>query len=561
MAALADGSLTRIGFRRDVKLFLAALVGYLIVVILALLLILQQSVITTSEMAGASWDAVSRMVAADLDRIETFDPAAIERRLTVFRQNAEFLSAELVPTGGVPVRSGLAGQDGREVRSLTRHGELRIVFDDSLVRHEREKFAWIAGIVILGSLAVTILLVQYLPRIVRPIEEMLAHAREVEVKAAGVDEARYLVETFRRTIDTLKEQKEEISRLHDVERTRAADLERVSSTLKRSINSGFFAVDDQGRIVDVNRLAEDMLGVRDAPGRQLEDALGDSPFATDLRGCLTDRKAISRHETSHPGPDGDVAIGLTTVPLHSEDDRFIGMIAIFADLTPIRSLEVRVRELQTLADLGEISAGIAHEFRNSLATVLGYLRLARREDEPGERRARLEAAEHEAKLLSEAVGRLLAFSRPIAPQLATVDLAAIAAETVARLERDMPDGAALSIQRGTAVVRGDASLLRVVVENLVRNALDAVREVDGEKRVGVRVGTEGASGVLEVIDNGPGIDPADIPRVFLPFQSGKPGGFGLGLALSRKIVLLHDGQLTLEPRERGIVARLEIPAV
>ena len=104
--------------------------------------------------------------------------------------------------------------------------------------------------------------------------------------------------------------------------------------------------------------------------------------------------------------DGARATHVTTAPLLAADDQFVGLLALFTDLTPVRHLEGRIRDLQILADLGEISAGIAHEFRNSLATMLGYLQLARREGLPPKAQTQLDKTEKEASLLSAAVDGL-----------------------------------------------------------------------------------------------------------------------------------------------------------
>lgn len=555
-----DGGLARIGFRRDVKLFLAALVGYLIVVILALLLILQNSVITTVQTAEASWSATGEFVARDLGSLTDLDREQIQSRLAFYRGTFPLLAVALDRGDGIVIRSGFwDSETGYQVEIPTRNGRLLMIFDDSLVRHERWKFNVIAAIVIASTLGTTLLLVLYLPKIVRPIEEMLDHARDVEEKAGDVDEARYLVQTFKRSLDTLRDQKEELARLHAVEKSRADDLERVTSTLTRSITSGFIAVDAAGAIVEMNRVARDVLGIEPAPGARLDHALPDGPFAGDLLRCLTEQSSLTRHETTHPRPDGDVAIGLTTVPLRDETGGFLGFIAIFTDLTPIRSLEDRVRELQTLADLGEISAGIAHEFRNSLSTVLGYLRLAQRNPAAEESKDKIEAAEREARMLADAVSKLLAFSRRIELELGEVDLGELARDIAGRLGTDAGSSFAIPVHGETVRVRGDASLLRVVVENLVRNAIEAASSSEGEKRVEIEVGRAGERGMLRVSDNGPGIAEEEIPRVFLPFQSGRPGGFGLGLALARKIILLHEGDIRLERATRGMVATIELP--
>src|SRR5262249_14980094 len=145
---------------------------------------------------------------------------------------------------------------------------------------------------------------------------------------------------------------------------------------------------------------------------------------------------------------------------------------LFTDLTPIRNLENRVRELQTLADLGEISTGIAHEFRNSLAAILGYLRLVRLEPLADKPRAAAQRAEREAPELSRAVDSLLAFARPMTLSMSRVDLHELVGEILTRIEP--PAGVTVDFDGRSVSVDADAALLGRAFENLLRNAVDSV---------------------------------------------------------------------------------------
>jgi signal transduction histidine kinase len=214
-------------------------------------------------------------------------------------------------------------------------------------------------------------------------------------------------------------------------------------------------------------------------------------------------------EDVHPVTGEPVTIGLTTVPLHTESDAFLGFLALFTDLTPIRSLEARVQDMTTLAQLGEISAGIAHEFRNSLHTILGYMKLARKGGIDSMAEARLQSAEKEAALLLQAIERLLAFARPVVLNAERVDLRELIAEQI-----------------------GGGSITVTLRDEPVPS--------------------------VTIADTGIGFNPADGPRFFLPFQSGKPNGFGMGLPLAKKIVLLHGGTLRLTGEiGNGAVATIE----
>jgi signal transduction histidine kinase len=326
----------------------------------------------------------------------------------------------------------------------------------------------------------------------------------------------------------------------------------------RSLSSGFIAFDTDGRIVDLNQAARSIVETEvDVAGRSVGDALRPGVFARTLAEALAQRDALQRVEITED--DGRV-IGLTSVPLLDERGRYFGMLALFADLTPVRKLETRLRETQSLADLGEMSAGIAHEFRNSLSTILGYLALARKSGDPPRMAHGIGRAEAEARELAVAVESLLVFARPMALQRQPVDLSDLVTNVAERL-RDLNEAVRVVIEAERVVVPADAALLSRAVENLLRNAYDAIAE-KGESGGTIEIGVEAApSPRITITDDGAGFDSAMAARMFVPFQSGKSNGFGVGLSLTRKIVLLHGGSVEVVSRERGgAVASIELPA-
>lgn len=352
----------------------------------------------------------------------------------------------------------------------------------------------------------------------------------------------YLIQTFETSIQALRGRETTLRELHDQQKARADTLATITQTLVRSLTSGFISIDENGLVLDMNQAACELLGVSTAAaveGRAIEDALGHSPFVELLQQAADGRATLQRVEV-HQNDEAARTIGLTTVPLLDESGRYLGMLALFTDLTEVRQLERRLREMQSLADLGEMSAGIAHEFRNSLSTVLGYLKLARRSSIPPEADERMKNAETEARLLTEAVESLLTFARPMKLQMHPVDVTELVAEIAERL-RPLWSTVRFDVDGGPLVVDGDAALLGRAFENLMRNAAEAIGERGGAGCVEVRV-----SGKRVVVrDDGVGIDEDEAPRLFLPFRSTKPNGFGLGLALTKKIVLLHGGAIRM----------------
>src|SRR5581483_8417888 len=453
-----------------------------------------------------------------------------------------------------------SGQMGIEtVRKPLAHGTMTATFDATPLIQARRAFKVSVAITVGASIFATILLVLYIPRITRPVEEMLTSAGEIRTRSPDDDEQQFLIDTFRDSISRLKVQEEELHRLHQAERTRADELERVTAALTRSIASGYISLDARGCIVEMNAAAREILCLtaEETRGETIEQALGDGEFATLLRTSIEEQTPINRRELRIPLAQGERIIGITTVPLLGVNLGFLGMLVLFTDLTPVRRLEDRLRELQNLADLGELSAGIAHEFRNSLSAILGSLRLTR--DKPLHEVQRLvEDAQREARSLAEAVDGLLVFAKPMTLEADRLDLAELAGDVVARLSPHASP-AVIEYSASSAIINGDAHLLERAIDNLLRNAIESVRQ-KGAGSVRVTVSSD-PQPLLRIEDEGIGVDPAAVARLFLPFQSDSPGGYGMGLPLVKKIILLHEGsvELTGVPGE-GAQVTVRLPA-
>lgn len=219
-----------------------------------------------------------------------------------------------------------------------------------------------------------------------------------------------------------------------------------------------------------------------------------------------------------------------------------------------RELE-RLRELvadrEAMARAGELSAGMAHELRNGLGTILGYARLA--QQDPAGAAEAAERIRAECAALERVVKRFSEFVKDERLQVAPFDLRRMAQRVVAR-ELSARPGAAVDLVAGPEQpLRGDEDLVERALENLVRNAREAAGPVG---QVSVALAREGDEARVSVADDGPGM-PAEVRARLRPFFTTKSGGLGLGLPLVAKIATLHGGRLELLDRSpRGLVAAL-----
>lgn len=226
----------------------------------------------------------------------------------------------------------------------------------------------------------------------------------------------------------------------------------------------------------------------------------------------------------------------------------------------IREAEEAVRRSDRLAALGQLSAGLAHELRNPLATIRNSSEMLNR-SVAGQNELAAEMAGFIATEVDRAnslITRFLQFARPLQPRLESADLAQMLDRAIAMVEREAPN---VSIYRNYAPeippFPFDAELLERVFYNLVLNAAQAT-EAGGA----VTVKTRAASGFAEiaVIDRGSGIDPKNIETIFNPFFTTKQQGVGLGLAIVSKIVDEHGGKITVESEPgKGSIFRVLLP--
>jgi signal transduction histidine kinase len=201
----------------------------------------------------------------------------------------------------------------------------------------------------------------------------------------------------------------------------------------------------------------------------------------------------------------------------------------------MKSLREQLIMKEKLANLGELSAGIAHELRNPMSVIMGYSKLLLKSfDEEDSRRQTVQAIIAEIDTMNRVMEELLKFSKSEALNKSRVDLARMIDKAVRESIR--PE-AINFVSSGEISVECDETLLRQALKNLLNNALEA----GGDARIDIREGCpSGKKGVfIEVSDNGKGMNQEEIRKIFMPFYSTKENGLGIGLSLVQKIALAH----------------------
>jgi signal transduction histidine kinase len=339
---------------------------------------------------------------------------------------------------------------------------------------------------------------------------------------------------------------------------RAEASERLSEEIIASLSSGLLVVSLDGKVQIVNPVGRRLLGLGAGQhqGADYGDVLSHAaPVAALIAQCLKSGQPSVRRSIEMPAaPAGTLKLGASVSPLFGESSEVQGAICLFTDLTAVVALEEQLRLKDSLARVGELTAGIAHEFRNGLATIHGYSRLLDLDALPPAFRTYVEGIRAETEAMREVVTNFLNFARPTQLTLSPVDLRAVAQRAAEDLQADARAlHGDITVSGEFTTVEGDDVLLRQAFSNLLRNAIEACAAAGSAPAVGIHSEVDRAAGVstLSIFDNGPGFPEKERERVFHPFFTTKPQGTGLGLALVQKIVVTHNGRVSAGNRAEG----------
>src|SRR5271155_5558440 len=196
----------------------------------------------------------------------------------------------------------------------------------------------------------------------------------------------FMAASMQGVIQKLREQEKELERLHRIEKERAEQTERLSEEVTRNMPAGLLVVNSTGIISSANPAAEHVLGIRGLGFRRYSEALDeDSELTALVAECLRTGKIFRREEVKHFSPGGEARrLGDTISPIRRDEGKINGAICLLTDLPELAALQQQVQLKENLAALGELSAGIAHEFKNALATISGYAQLIRGEMPEGD---------------------------------------------------------------------------------------------------------------------------------------------------------------------------------
>ena len=349
----------------------------------------------------------------------------------------------------------------------------------------------------------------------------------------------YLAESLRETRAELRDKRGEV-----------ASLQAINENIIRSMRDGLITTDLEGRIQELNPAGAAILGRRlgELRGESIEEVLPGGPRVEQI--SRDDSASHLRQEVTYRHPRGDDRIlGIAASPLVLPEVGGVGYVFSIQDFTELRRREVEYRAKDRMAALGHLSAGIAHEIRNPLASIAGSVKLLPKLADLDEDQAKLmDIVSRESERLNKLVSDILIYSRDQRFEFREVDLANILEETLLLIEHHPLFGSEYRIERKLprrpVSACADADKIRQVFWNICDNSLKAMPQGG---TLTAEIEDKNPRNVLVALsDTGVGFDEAQLEKLFEPFQAGFANGTGLGMAIVYQIVQGHSGSLRVD---------------
>jgi PAS domain S-box-containing protein len=380
--------------------------------------------------------------------------------------------------------------------------------------------------------------------------------KEPEEKAT---ETAFIINAFHEVTKQLKEKEKELERLRALAEQRAENVESYNENILRCVTSGVMTFDGNCLVTTINRAAEEILGIEreQALGKSCRDLLGENILRA-IEETLERKTPSARTEALLERPSGKLWLGFNTAVLLDGQNSVLGVILSFSDLTEVKRLQEQVELRERLTALGEMSAGIAHEIRNPMAVISGYLNLLSKKAST-EHQTIIQNIAAEISGMNRIIGDLLTFARPASLNRVKVNIKEMIEGCVASAIQASGEGAGITTVLDLEAIEAsvDETLMRQAFTNLIQNAVESMPEGG---TLTIQAETVRKEFSVIVRDTGSGISRDKLNKIFLPFFTTKDKGVGMGLALAHKVITSHGGRIEVESREgKGTAFTVTLP--
>lgn len=345
-------------------------------------------------------------------------------------------------------------------------------------------------------------------------------------------------------------------------------LKAYTDHILASMTNGLITIDLEKKIVTLNEMAERIIGrgKEGIAGFPMEQVLGEQhPLYKILMETLTVGKGISHIEVELNRDGERLWLIAGTSLLVGGEGKSIGALAIFQDITPIKSLEEKLRQADRLAALGTLSAGLAHEIKNPLSAIKTFVQLLpQKVGNPSFMEKFNITVPREIDRINHLVEDLLELTRRRVRPLVDVKVDSLILQVIDLHGEELKKRQIVlrdDLDPMVPAIHGDAETLYRAFSNLIINAIQAMPS-GGTLSVSSKLNASSSSAEITFRDTGIGMDQKTVRNIFNPFFTTKDKGVGLGLALTRKIIEDHRGTIdAVSEKGMGTTFTILLPVV
>ncbi len=410
-------------------------------------------------------------------------------------------------------------------------------------------------------------------RITRPLEEFVKATLEVSrgnlehrIDVNTGDEIEDLSGNFNRMVDEVLSQRRELEeRFREI-----AYLKRYRDNILSSMTNGLLTLDNEGRIITINREGEEILGVDacNITGSDCALFCKDNPYFGDiLKRAVDEGRGMRYREVNYRRGKDELILSLNINPLLDDRGGSLGMLVVFEDLTEIRAMEERMRHSDRLAAIGTIAASLAHEIKNPLTAIKTFVQLMPSKYGSETFRKRFNTTvPREINRMVEIIENLLDLSRKPKLKFSPININDVMKRSFDLYASEMERKGVrphLTLNKDLPPVRGDMEYLTRAFLNLLINAIQAMPK--GGEIYGHTSSESNGDGLfihVTIRDTGIGMDDETARNLFNPFFTTKEKGTGLGLAIVKKIIEEHKGDIEVSSTPgKGSTFKIILPAL
>ncbi|SFD44925.1 two-component system sensor histidine kinase AtoS [Pragia fontium] len=365
------------------------------------------------------------------------------------------------------------------------------------------------------------------------------------------------------TIPPMKGEMGEISDSVNALSRALREAKTLNELVIESAADGVISVDIHGCVTMINPAAEGITGYRKKAliGRPYAEIFDKTDFHSPVLDTLIHGIDHVALEVEYPAKDRKIQISVSTSQLHNAQGETIGALVIFTDLTAKKEVQRRIEQAERLATLGELMAGVAHEVRNPLTAISGFVQILRDSEQDPQRREYTQIILKEVNSINRVIQQLLDFARPRPSLYQQVNLNQLINQTLILVKTkgiEVRIDFILELEQHLPDIEADGELLKQVLLNLLINAVQSIAT-----RGKIMITTRSRDQYWQEItiqDTGCGIGDDIKSKIFDPFYTTKPSGTGLGLSISHRIITAHDGDITLNSQlNQGTTFTLVLP--